>query len=249
MREVILDTETTGLDPQDGHRIVEIGAIELINRLPTGRVYHTYINPQRVMPPEAFKIHGLSDGFLRNQPIFADVAEEFLAFVREGNLVIHNASFDMKFINAELAHLRQPPLPMARVVDTLAIARKKFPGSKNNLDALCARFGIKAKHRTLHGALLDAELLVEVYLELHGGRQLGFSLGDASNNATISGMAGYVGGRVPTSLPSGGPASIPPRDLGAWALSPLSTEEKALHATMLKDIKKPLWHHFLSNKH
>ncbi len=172
MREIVLDTETTGFDPETGDRLVEIGAIELINLLPTGRTYHVYINPERAMPQEAFEVHGLGDDFLRDKPKFAEVAAGFLEFIgSDGQLVIHNAQFDMKFLNAELRRAGHPVLPMSRSTDTLEIARRKFPGAANTLDALCRRFTVDNSNRTLHGALLDSELLAEVYLALMGGRQ------------------------------------------------------------------------------
>ncbi len=171
MREIVMDTETTGLDPAEGHRIVEIGAVELLNHLPTGRVYHQYINPERDMPAEAFAVHGLSAERLAREPVFAAVAEAFLAFIGDAPLIIHNAAFDMKFLNAELSALGLPALPADRAVDTLAIARRRFPGSPAGLDALCRRFGVDNSAREKHGALLDSELLAEVYLELIGGRQ------------------------------------------------------------------------------
>lgn len=171
MREIVLDTETTGFEPDQGDRIVEIGAVELLNHMPTGRTYHQYINPQRAMPEDAFKVHGLGDDFLRDKPLFAEIAQAFLSFVGDARLVIHNAAFDMKFLNAELRWLNLPALPWDQAIDTLAIARKKFPGSPASLDALCRRFNIDNAARTLHGALLDSEILAEVYLELIGGRQ------------------------------------------------------------------------------
>ncbi len=177
MREIVLDTETTGFEPSEGHRIVEIGAIELLNHLPTGRIYHQYINPERAMPIEAFNVHGLGDDFLRDKPRFAEVALAFLEFVgMDSKLVIHNAAFDMKFLNAELGWAGQTTLPMDRAIDTVAIARRRFPGSPASLDALCRRFVIDNSAREKHGALLDSELLAEVYLELIGGRQPDFAL-------------------------------------------------------------------------
>ena len=170
MREIVLDTETTGLDPATGDRIVEIGCLELVNRLPTGETYHVYINPERDMPPQAEQVHGLSEAFLRDKPLFADIMAGFLQFIGNDALVIHNADFDMKFLNAELALLGQNKLPNP-VVDTLAMARKRFPGSPASLDALCRRFGVDNSNRDLHGALIDSELLAGVYLELSGGRQ------------------------------------------------------------------------------
>ena len=177
MREIVLDTETTGFEPSEGHRIVEIGAVELYNHVPTGRTYHQYINPERAMPQEAFAVHGLGDDFLRDKPKFAQVAQAFLDFIGpDSKLVIHNAAFDMKFLNAELSWAGMPLLDNGRALDTLAMARRKFPGSPATLDALCRRFSIDNSARTLHGALLDSEILAEVYLELIGGRQPGFGL-------------------------------------------------------------------------
>ena len=171
MREIVLDTETTGLDPFDGHRIVEIGALGLHNHLPTGRTYHQYINPERDMPAEAFAVHGLSQQFLSEKPIFARIVDEFLMFVDGAPLVIHNAGFDMKFINAELKWVGKPALPPEQAIDSLALARKKHPMGPNSLDALCKRYNVDNAMRDLHGALLDSELLAQVYLELIGGRQ------------------------------------------------------------------------------
>ncbi|MBB94709.1 MAG: DNA polymerase III subunit epsilon [Rhodobacteraceae bacterium] len=171
MREIVLDTETTGFDPETGDRIVEIGGVELYNHVATGNTYHQYINPERSMPEDAFKVHGLGDDFLRDKPKFAQIGQAFLDFVKDAKLVIHNASFDMKFLNAELRWMGLPQLPMDQAIDTLAIARKRFPGSPATLDALCRRFNIDNSSRTLHGALLDSEILAEVYLELIGGRQ------------------------------------------------------------------------------
>lgn len=176
MREIVLDTETTGFDPQGGDRIVEIGAVELENHMPTGRTYHQYINPERAMPEDAFAVHGLGDAFLADKPVFAAIADEFLSFVEDAHLVIHNAAFDMKFLNAELGWVKRPLIPWERAIDTLDMARRKFPGSPASLDALCRRFGIDNSSRTLHGALLDSEILAEVYLELIGGRQPGLVL-------------------------------------------------------------------------
>ena len=177
MREIVLDTETTGLDPYADHRLVEIGCIELINHMPTGRQYHQYINPQRPMPKEAFDVHGLGDDLLKDQPVFAEVADDFIEFIGEDSvLVIHNAAFDMKFLNAELEWLNKPRIAMDRALDTVQMARKKYPGSPVSLDALCRRFKIDNSNRTLHGALLDSDLLAQVYLELLGGRQHGLSL-------------------------------------------------------------------------
>ena len=184
MREIAFDTETTGLDPADGHRVIEIGCIELVNMLPTGRTYHVYLNPERDVPLEALAVHGLSVDFLRDKPTFAEVVSDFVDFLGEARLVAHNAEFDVKFINAEFARLGFSPLMATRVVDTLAIARRKFPGAPASLDALCKRFGVDNSARDKHGALLDAELLANVYLELMGGRQVGLALG--SDVLTVS---------------------------------------------------------------
>ncbi len=171
MREIVLDTETTGLDPANGHRVVEIGGIELLNAIPTGQVFHVYLDPERDMPEEAFRIHGISLEFLAGKPLFSAISAEFIDFIGDGKIVAHNAEFDMRFLNAELGRLKIPSIGPDRVVDTLALARRKFPGASNSLDALCTRFGIDASRRTKHGALLDAEILAEVYAELCGGRQ------------------------------------------------------------------------------
>jgi DNA polymerase-3 subunit epsilon len=171
MREIILDTETTGLNPAEGHRLVEIGCLEIVNQIATGAVYHVLINPERDVPDDAYRIHGHSTAFLADKPAFATIAPEFLAFIGGDRLVIHNAEFDMRFINAELAKIGHDPIPSARVVDTLALARRKHPGAPASLDALCDRYRIDRSRRIKHGALLDAEILVEVYGELLGGRQ------------------------------------------------------------------------------
>lgn len=189
MREIVLDTETTGLDPQEGHRIVEIGAVELYNHVPTGNVYHQYINPLISMPDQAFAIHGLSDEFLSDKPEFSEIAKEFLDFIGSAKLVIHNAAFDIKFINAELKSIDEEEITFDRATDTLAIARKKFPGSPASLDSLCRRFKIDNSARIVHGALLDSQILAEVYLELVGGKQPDFALNIANvsneNNNSI----------------------------------------------------------------
>ncbi len=184
MREIVLDTETTGLDPFDGHRVVEIGAVELVNHIPTGRTYQEYINPERDMPAEAEKVHGITEAFLMDKPVFATIADGFLAFLEQdahgeasaAQLVIHNASFDMKFLNFELGKLGHEAISNDRVIDSLALARQRFPGAPANLDALCRRFDVDISARTKHGALLDSELLAEVYLGLIGGRQPGLDL-------------------------------------------------------------------------
>jgi DNA polymerase-3 subunit epsilon len=176
MREIVLDTETTGFDPKTGDRIVEIGAVELMGHMATGKTFHEYINPERGMPQEAFEVHGLGDDFLRDKPKFAQVGQAFLDFVGDSKMIIHNAAFDMKFLNFELGKMGLRQLPWEQAIDTLAIARKKFPGSPSSLDALCRRFGIDNGARTLHGALLDSEILAEVYLELICGKQPDFAL-------------------------------------------------------------------------
>jgi len=187
MREIVLDTETTGLDPLDGHRLVEIGCVELVNRIPSGHTFHAYFNPQRSMPAEAFAVHGLSDEFLKDKLFFAEVADELLTFLGDAPLVIHNAAFDIGFINAELERAGRPLILRERTVDTLAIARRKHPGAANRLDDLCVRYTIDNSHRTKHGALLDAELLAEVYVELIGARQAQLVLSQASTPGQLSG--------------------------------------------------------------
>jgi DNA polymerase-3 subunit epsilon len=183
MREIVLDTETTGLDPNQGHRLVELGCIELLNRIPTGATFHAFLNPERDMPAEAFAIHGLSGEFLKDKPRFADIVEDFLAFIGDdAPLVIHNASFDNGFLTAELKRIERPPLARERLVDTLFLARRKHSVGPYSLDALCTRYGIDNSKRTKHGALLDAELLAEVYLELIGGRQAQFGLAESSES-------------------------------------------------------------------
>lgn len=227
MRQVVLDTETTGLDPAEGHRIVEIGALELVNHVPTGGVFHSYLNPERPMPPDAEAVHGLSSAFLADKPRFAAIAAAFEAFVGEAQLVIHNAAFDMRFINAERTRLARPVWPMSRSIDTVALARKRFPGAQASLDALCRRFGIDNSGREKHGALLDAELLAEVYLELIGGRQPDFGLG-----------AGRAG-RQDTAVTSR--AYVPPhraRPLGAR----LTEAERTAHAAFVETLgAESLW--------
>ncbi len=187
MREIVLDTETTGFDPDTGDRIVEIGAIELLSHVPTGKTYHQYVNPERAMPASAFEIHGLGDDFLRNKPTFRQCGASLLDFVGDARLVIHNAEFDMRFLNSELRWIKLPAIAMDRAICTVTMTRKKFPGAPASLDALCRRFGIDNSSRKLHGALLDAEILAEVYLELIGGRQPDFGLGVAAG-PTISSL-------------------------------------------------------------
>ena len=221
MREIVLDTETTGFDPEEGDRIVEIGAVELRGHVPTGRTYHQYVNPERPMPQGAFEVHGLGDEFLADKPLFADVAQAFLDFVGEAPLVIHNAAFDMRFLNHELARAGLPTIPDRRAVDTLEIARRRFPGAGNSLDALCRRFGVDNAARTKHGALLDSEILAEIYLELSGGRQPGLGLGPASGRSE-----GAAGG--------GGAWRVPPRPR---PLRPRITDAEAeAHAAFVAEL-------------
>ena len=226
VREIILDTETTGLDPAKGDRIVEIGAVELLNHLPTGRTFHVYINPERDMPKEAEAVHGLSSTFLRDKPVFASIVQDFMDFLGDDVLIIHNASFDMAFINAELGFLRMPSIPPERVVDTLHIARQKHPGAANSLDALCRRYGIDNSRRTKHGALLDSELLAEVYLELIGGRQTNLIL-----EASLTKRAATVVAAQQISYQR--PAPLPSR---------LTDEERAAHSAFVADLgEHALW--------
>ena len=231
MREIVLDTETTGFEPTEGHRIVEIGAVELMNHLPTGRTWHQYINPERTMPREAFEVHGIGPDILdtreaarppgvplRDKPVFARIGQAFLDFIGEAQLVIHNAAFDMKFLNAELDRAGLSGLPQGRATDTLAIARAKYPGSPASLDALCRRFGIDNSMREKHGALLDSEILAEVYLELIGGRQPDLVLGSATP-AQARGQTGDGAWR-----PRPRPEALPPR---------LLPDETAAHDAMI----------------
>jgi DNA polymerase III subunit epsilon len=203
MREIILDTETTGLDPASGHRIVEIGAIELVHHVPTGRHYHQYVNPERPMPADAFAVHGLSDDFLRLKPVFAEIADAFCDFLGNSKLVIHNAGFDIAFLNAELAWLGRMPIAADLIVDTLALARQRHPLAANSLDALCKRYGIDNTRRLKHGALLDAELLAEVYIELIGGKQPALTLSAVQPAA----LPVFMGARVIANRPQ----TLPPR--------------------------------------
>ncbi len=193
MREIVLDTETTGLDPQKGDRVVEIGCVEIVNCISTGAVFHVHINPERDIPAEAEAIHGLSSAFLADKPKFSEIAQQFLNFIAEAKLIIHNAGFDIGFLNAELDRLKLPAISRDRIVDTLALARRRHPGGSNRLDDLCARYGIDNQHRIRHGALLDAELLAEVYAELVGGRQARLSL---DQQRTSSQAARKTAGRI-----------------------------------------------------
>lgn len=222
MREIVLDTETTGLDPLNGDRVVEIGAVELINLMPTGKVFHGYYNPERDMPSEAARVHGLTDDFLADKPVFASEVDKFIDFLEESPLVIHNAPFDMGFINAELRRLGFQALPMTRVTDTLPMARKMFPGAPNSLDALCKRYGVDASGRDFHGALLDARLLAEVYLEMRGGRQPGLEIGPV-NVSVVSEV------------------NIAVREFRQPRVHKPTDEEQAAHKAFLEQIKNPLW--------
>ena len=220
MREIILDTETTGLDPKMGHRLVEIGAVELINHTPTGVNYQTYINPERDVDPGAQEIHGLTNEFLKQHPAFGDISTEFINFLSDSTLIIHNAPFDLAFINMELSRLGVAPISSERVIDTLVLARKKFPGAQANLDALCRRFAIENRHRELHGALVDAALLADVYIELIGGKEptLGLSAKEAK---TVTEYTTRVHQR--------------PRSF------PISKEELQLHRAFVKTLVDPIW--------
>lgn len=228
MREIVLDTETTGFEPAEGHRIVEIGALELINHLPTGRTFHQYINPERGMPREAYEVHGIGHDILeftgqkapggvtlRDKPVFARIGQAFLDFIGEARLVIHNAAFDMKFLNFELERAGLPGLPFARAIDTLMLARTRFPGSPASLDALCRRFNVDNSMRDKHGALLDSEILAEVYLELIGGRQPDLVLGSATP-APTKGAVGETAWR-PRPRPEPLPVRITPDETAAHA--------------------------------
>ncbi|UUX52188.1 DNA polymerase III subunit epsilon [Nisaea acidiphila] len=223
MRELVLDTETTGIDPKQGHRVIEIGAIELVNHVPTGQKYHVYINPEREVEQGAFEVHGLSTEFLADFPNFAGIVDQFLEFVGDATFVIHNAKFDMGFLNAELTRLGHPAMPMERAIDTLAMARRKFPGAQASLDALCRRFEINNTHRDLHGALIDADLLASVYLELIGGRQPGLEL--AREESSAESAAPEIRASV----------ARPPRPHAP------SADELSAHAALLEKLKDPIW--------
>ncbi|MEP3045302.1 MAG: DNA polymerase III subunit epsilon [Roseibium sp.] len=227
MREISFDTETTGLNPRGGDRLVEIGGVELINHIPTGKSYHVYINPQRDMPEGAFKVHGLSEEFLSDKQLFAQVADEFLEFVGDATLVIHNAAFDMGFINMELEKAGRRHISNEQVLDTLEIARRKHPSGPNSLDALCSRYGIDNSKRVKHGALLDAEILAEVYLELIGGRQRGLGLMPDEVEDEMSSSSGG-----PTQLGGLGPFNAKPRPAPLEAL--LKDDEFAAHQAFVE---------------
>ena len=220
MREIILDTETTGLDPKMGHRLVEIGAVELINHTPTGVNYQTYINPERDVDPGAQEIHGLTNEFLKQHPTFGEISAEFIDFLSNSTLVIHNAPFDLAFINMELNRLGEPSISSERVIDTLVLARKKFPGAQANLDALCRRFAIENRHRELHGALVDAALLADVYIELIGGKEPTLGLSAKKTNAVDEDTTRVY--QKPRSFP-------------------VSEEELELHRAFVKTLINPIW--------
>lgn len=228
MREIALDTETTGFEPRDGHRIVEIGCVEMMNRVRTGKFLHLYLNPERDVPEEAFKVHGLSNDFLRDKPVFKSIACQFMDFIADSPLVIHNAAFDMKFINAELVACGLPPVPFERAIDTLLIARQKYPGAPASLDALCKRFNVDLSRRTLHGALLDSELLTEIYMELLGGRQ-----------------DSLLGGEQKAVAAMATAAAMPAADYSGLDRSKMlksaSEDEIAAHGEFIKKIKEPIW--------
>ncbi len=232
MREIVLDTETTGLDPKGGDRLIEIGCVELLNRIPTGREYHCYINPERDVPAEAEAVHGLSTAFLKDKPLFTQVAEEFLTFIAEDGLVIHNAAFDVGFLNAELSRLSRPAITMERVTCTLQLARRRHPAGPNSLDALCKRYGIDNSQRSKHGALVDSLLLAEVYVELLGVRQA--ALGLAMEGALSAGSENGAFSRRPAAQR---PAPLLPR---------LSAEAEAAHLVFVETLgERALWHRYL----
>ena len=229
MREIVLDTETTGLDPLRGDRLVEVGCVEMINRMPTGQTFHRYINPEREMAAEAFAVHGLSTAFLADKPFFHEVVDDFLAFIGDAPLVIHNASFDISFINAELDRIKRQPIPRERLVDTLLLARRKHPGVSNRLDDLCSRYAIDNSHRTKHGALLDAELLAEVYVDLIGARQSQLILASETREIRV-GVSGEM-----------------PRRQRVAPLAPrVSNVEREAHRAFVATLgDKPIWMDYL----
>ena len=234
MREIALDTETTGINPRDGHRIIEIGALELMHHLPTGRKLHLYINPERDIDDGAIAVHGITVEFLADKPVFADIADEFLSFIGTDVMIIHNASFDLGFINAELMRLDRPALSISQSIDTLALARKKFPGAQANLDALCRRFEIDNKHRDLHGALIDADLLASVYIELLGGLQPDLSL-DVEGDQKIDSQAFQKGETQDLKIQIDLKRARPIR-----AHAP-TAKELAAHKIFLKGLENPIW--------
>lgn len=234
LREIVLDTETTGTDPAAGDRIVEIGCVELLNHIPTGKTFHAYLNPERPVAAGAVAVHGLTDAFLKDKPRFAAIAEDFAAFIGDARLVIHNAAFDVGFLNAEFARTGHPAIGMDRAVDTLAMARRKHPGASNSLDALCARYGIDNSRRTKHGALLDAEILAEVYIELLGGKQADLGLVPAAAGAPDAAAVKTAASR-----------EVRPR---AFA-SRLTEAERAAHAAFVAKLgDKALWRDYLGGE-
>ena len=236
MREIVFDTETTGLSPQTGDRIVELGCVELFNHIPTGRTFHAYINPQRDVPSEAFRVHGLSTEFLLDKPVFAKIADEFLDFIGDAKLIAHNASFDMNFINHELSLLGFSPLENERVIDTLVLARKRHPFGPNSLDALCQRYGIDNARRTKHGALLDSEILADVYLELLGGRQTNLGLATEAGTNAIQHDNGAL---LMRDNARQRPEALDDR---------LDEEILARHAAFMATIKDAVWSDYIENK-
>src|SRR5947209_5156108 len=230
MREIVLDTETTGLDPLRGDRLVEIGCVEIFNRMPTGQTYHCYINPERDMPAEAFNVHGLSAEFLSTKPLFTEVVEEFLEFIGDAPLVIHNASFDISFINAELDRIKRPAISRDRLVDTLLLARRKHPGVSNRLDDLCSRYAIDNSRRTKHSALLDAELLAEVYIDLIGARQSQLILASDIRLPQADGIG-----------------DMPRRQRLVPLVPPITEEDREAHRAFIATLgDKPVWNEFLT---
>jgi DNA polymerase-3 subunit epsilon len=233
MREIVLDTETTGTDPAAGDRVIEIGCVELVNHVPTGRTHHVYLNPERAVSAGAQAVHGLSNAFLAEKPVFGAVADELIAFIGDGRLVIHNAAFDIAFLNAEFARTGHPPLDLEDVIDTLSLARRKHPGASNSLDALCARYGIDNSRRTKHGALLDAEILAEVYIELIGGKQAGLDL-------TIAAPAA-AGANAITGLPR----EVRPRII----VSKLTEAERGAHEALVHSLgPNALWREYIQER-
>jgi DNA polymerase III subunit epsilon len=230
MREIIFDTETTGLNPAGGDRMVEIGCIELVNRVETGRSFHAYFNPERPMPSEAEAVHGLSDIFLSDKPRFLEKAEELLEFIADSPLIAHNAAFDFGFLNHELQRCARDPVCMSRMIDTLMLARSRHPGAKHSLDALCTRFGVDRSQRVKHGALLDAQLLAQVYVELTGGRQIGLSLGTTATSAAAEAVAASQVERVARPARPHAP----------------SDEERTRHRGFIARLTEPLWERFLA---
>jgi DNA polymerase III subunit epsilon len=229
MREIVLDTETTGLDPLRGDRLVEIGCIEILNRMPTGQTFHRHLNPERDVPAEAFAVHGLSSQFLADKPLFAHVVDEFLEFIADAPLVIHNASFDISFINAELDRMKRPPIARDRLIDTLLLARRKHPGVSNRLDDLCSRYAIDNSRRTKHGALLDAELLAEVYIDLIGARQSQLVLAAEVRDAR-----------------TGGYGDMPRRQREVPLVARVTDEDRIAHRAFIATLgDRPIWSDFL----